>query len=109
MATFGSFVHFVGLTMRRQKDRPKWKEPPSQRPTKVLTPCYQAQLEVSTKTAHVCKLTQLENSTQFCLLLKSTSRSNQALKPNQELAPCFSDLSTTTNHDLNSTRGWANT
>ena len=34
MAIYGSFVHFIGLTMRKQKDRPKWKEPPSQRPTK---------------------------------------------------------------------------
>ena len=34
MAIYGSFVHFIGFTMRKQKDRPKWKEPPSQRPTK---------------------------------------------------------------------------
>ena len=24
MAIYGSFVHFVGLTMRKQNDRPKW-------------------------------------------------------------------------------------
>ena len=82
MATYGSIVYFVGLIMRKQKDRPKWKGPPSQSPIKILSPYGQAQHEVSTKTAHVCKLTQLENSIQFCILLEVTSRSNQALKPN---------------------------
>ena len=43
MAIYGSFVHFVGLTMRKQKDRPKWREPPSQRP--ILSPHGQAQHE----------------------------------------------------------------
>jgi len=57
MAIFGSFVHFVGLIMKKQKGRPKWREPPSQKTTKVLSPHGQAQLEVSTKTTHVCKLT----------------------------------------------------
>ena len=38
MAIYGSFVHFVELTMRKQKDRPKWREPLSQRPTKILSP-----------------------------------------------------------------------
>ena len=62
MSIYGNFVHFVGLIMRRQKDRPKWKEPPSQRPTKVLSPHGQAQHEVLAKIAHVSKLTLLENS-----------------------------------------------
>ena len=62
MAIYSSFVHFVGLAMRKQKDRPKWREPPSHRPTKVLSPHGQAQHEVLAKIAHVCKLTQLENS-----------------------------------------------
>ena len=57
MEIYGNFVHFVGLTMRTQKDRPKWREPPSQRPTKVVSPLGQLQHEVSAKTAHVCKLT----------------------------------------------------
>ena len=82
MAIYGSFVHFVGLTKRKQKDRPKWIEPPSQRPTKILSPYGQAQHEISTKTAHVCKLTQLENSLQFYLPLESILRSNQTSKPN---------------------------
>ena len=82
MVIYNSFVHFVGLTMKKQKDIPKWREPPSHRPTKVLSPHGQAQHEISAKTAHVCKLTQLENSIQFCLLLEVTSRSNQAPKPN---------------------------
>ena len=76
MAIYGSFIHFVGLTKRKQKDRPKWREPPSQRPTKVLSPHGQAQHEILAKTAHVCKLTQLEISIQFCLPLEVTSRSN---------------------------------
>ena len=76
MAIYGSFVHFVGLTMRKQKDGPKWGEPPSQRPTKILSPHGQAQHETLAKTAHVYKLTPLENSIQFCLPLKVTSRSN---------------------------------
>ena len=80
MAIYSSFVHLVGLTMRKQKDRPKWREPPSQRPTKVFSPHSQAQHEVSTKTAHVCKLTKLENSIQFYLPLEITSKSNS--KPN---------------------------
>ena len=82
MAIYGSFVHFIGLTMRKQKDRPKWREPPSQRPTKILNPHGQAQHEISTKTDHVYKLTMLENFIQFCLPLEVTSRSNQAPKPN---------------------------
>ena len=57
MAIYGSFVHFVELTMRKQRDRPKWREPPSQRPIEVLSSHAQAQHEVSAKTAHVCKLT----------------------------------------------------
>ena len=80
MAIYDSFVHFVGLTMRKQKDRPKWREPPSQMPAKVLSPHGQAQHEISANIAHVCKLTQLENSIQFCLLLESTLRSNQTPK-----------------------------
>ena len=76
MAIYGSFVHFVGLTMIKQKDRPKWRELASHRPTKVLSPHGQAQHEVSAKIAHVCKLAQLKNSIQFCLLLEVTSRSN---------------------------------
>ena len=82
MTIYGSFVHFIGLTMRKQKDRPKWREPPSQRPTKILNPHGQAQHEISAKTAHVCKLTPLENFIQFCLSLEVTLRSNQAPKPN---------------------------
>ena len=82
MAIYGRFVHFIGLTMRKQKDRPKWREPPSQRPTKILNPHGQAQHEISAKTDHVCKLTLLENFIQFCLPLEVTSRSNQAPKPN---------------------------
>ena len=62
MAIYGSFVHFVGLTMRKQKDRSKWREPPSQKPTKILNPHGQAQHEISAKIAHVCKLTPLKNS-----------------------------------------------
>ena len=27
MSIYGNFVHFVGLIMRKQKDRPKWREP----------------------------------------------------------------------------------
>ena len=82
MAIYGNFVHFVWLTtMKKQKDWPKWKDPPSQRPTKILSPHGQAQPEISTKTIHVCKLTQLENPIQFCLMLESTLRSNQAPKP----------------------------
>ena len=76
MAIYGSFVHFVGLTKRKQNDRPKWREPPSQRPTKVLSPHGQAQHETSVKTVHVCKLAQLENSIQFFLPLEVTSKSN---------------------------------
>ena len=38
-----------GLTMRKQKNRPKWREPPSQRPTKILNPYGQAQHEISAK------------------------------------------------------------
>ena len=57
MTIYGSFVHFVELTMRKQRDRPKWRKPPSQRPIEVLSSHAQAQHEVSTKTAHVCKLT----------------------------------------------------
>ena len=38
-----------GLTMRKQKNRPKWREPPSQRPTKILSPYGQAQHEISAK------------------------------------------------------------
>ena len=72
MAIYSSFVEFVELTMRKKKDRPKWREPPSQRPTKVLNPHGQAQHEILAKTAHVCKLTQLENSIQFCLPLEVT-------------------------------------
>ena len=82
MAIYGSFVHFVGFTMRKQKNRPKWREPPSQRPTKILSPYSQAQHEISAKTTHVHKVTPLENSIQFCLPLEVTSRSNQAPKPN---------------------------
>ena len=82
MAIYGSFVHFIGLTMRKQKDRPKWREPPSQRPTKILNPHGQAQHEISAKTDNVCKLTLFENFIQFCLPLEVTSRSNQAPKPN---------------------------
>ena len=70
MTIYGNFVHFVGLTKRKKNDRPKWREPSSQRPTKILSPQGQAQHEISDKTAHVCKLTQLENSIQFCLPLK---------------------------------------
>ena len=55
MAIYGSFIHFVGLTMRKQNDRPKWREPPNQRPTKILSSHGQAQHEISAKTAHVCK------------------------------------------------------
>ena len=62
MVIYDRFVHFVGLTMRKQKDRPKWREPPCQRPTKILNSHDQAQHEVLAKIAHVCKLTQLENS-----------------------------------------------
>ena len=50
MAIYSSFVHFVGLTMRKQKNRPKWREPPSQRPTKILSPHGQAQHEILAKT-----------------------------------------------------------
>ena len=82
MARYGIFVHFVGLTMRKQKDRPKWREPPCQRPTKILNSHDQVQHEVSAKTVHVCKLTQLENFIQFYLPLEVISRSNQAPKPN---------------------------
>ena len=82
MAIYGSFIYFVGLTMRKQKDRPKWREAPSQRPTKILSPHGQAQHKISAKTTHVCKLTPLENYIQFCFLLKVTLRSNQAPKPN---------------------------
>ena len=82
MAIYGSFIYFVGLIMRKQKDRPKWREPPSQRPIKILSPHGQAQHEILAKTAHVCKLTPLENSIQFYFLLKVTLRSNQAPKPN---------------------------
>ena len=82
MAIYDSFLHFVGLTMRKQKDRPKWREPPSQRPPKILSPHGQAQHEISAKTAHVCKLTPLENSIQFYISLEVTSRSDQAPKPN---------------------------
>ena len=53
MAIYSSFVHFVGVTIRKQKDRPKWREPPSHRPTKVLSSRGQAQHEVSAKTAHM--------------------------------------------------------
>ena len=53
MTTYGSFVHFVWLTMRKQTDRLKWRGPPSQRLIKILSPHNQAQHEVSTKTAHV--------------------------------------------------------
>ena len=76
MGICSSFVYFVGLTMRKQKDRLKWREPPSHRPTKVLSPHGQTQHEVSAKIVHVCKLTQLENSIQFYLSLEVTSRSN---------------------------------
>ena len=62
MAVYGSFVNFVRLTMRKQEDRPKWREPPSQRPTKILNLQGQVQHEISAQTAYVCKLTQLENS-----------------------------------------------
>ena len=82
MAIYGNFVNFVGLTMRKQKDRPKWREPLIQRPTKIFSPHGQAQYEISAKTAHVCKLTPLENSIQFCLPLEVNSRSNQDPKPN---------------------------
>ena len=57
MAIYISFVHFVGLTKRKQKDSLKWREPLSQRPIKILSPYGQAQQKISTKTAHVCKLT----------------------------------------------------
>ena len=43
MSINGRFVHFVGLTKRKQMDRPKWKEPPSQRPTKILSSHCQGQ------------------------------------------------------------------
>ena len=29
MAIYDNFVHFVGLTIRKPKNRPKWREPPS--------------------------------------------------------------------------------
>ena len=82
MTIYGNFVHFVGLAMKKQKSRPKRRESPSQRPTKVLSPHGQAQLEVLAKTAHVHKLAQLENSLQFCIPLEITPRRTQALKPN---------------------------
>ena len=82
MTIYGSFVYFVGLTMRKQEDRPKWREPLSQRPTKILNPHDQAQHEISAKTAHECKLIPLENSIQFCLPLEVTPRSNQTPKLN---------------------------
>ena len=46
MSIYGNFVHFVGLIMRRQKDRLKWREPPSMRPIKILSPHGQAQHEI---------------------------------------------------------------
>ena len=49
MAIYSSFVHFVRLTMRKQKDRPKWREPPSQRLIEILKPHSQAQHEISAK------------------------------------------------------------
>ena len=61
MAIYDNFVHFVGLTIRKQKNRPKWREPPSQRPIEILNPHGQAQTKISAKTTQVCKLTQLEN------------------------------------------------
>ena len=61
MAIYGNFVHFVWLTMKKQKDWLKRNDPPSQRPTKILNPHGQAQPKISVKTVHVCKLTQLEN------------------------------------------------
>jgi len=82
MAIYGRFVHFVRLTMRKQENKPKWREPPRQRPTKILSPQGQAQHEISAKTAYVCKLTQLENSLHFCLSQEITPRRNQAPKPN---------------------------
>ena len=82
MTIYGSFVYFVMLTMRKQKDRPKWRKPPSQKPTKILSSHGQAQHEISAKTPHVCKLTPPENSIQFCLPLEVTSTSNQVPKPN---------------------------
>ena len=45
MEIYGSFIHFVGLTMKKQNDRHKQREPPSQRPTKVLSPHVQANLK----------------------------------------------------------------
>ena len=80
MTIYSSFVHFVGFTTRKQKDRPKWREPLSQRPTKVLSPHGQAQHEALAKITYVCKLAKLENSIQFYLPLEITSRSNP--KPN---------------------------
>ena len=50
MAIYGNFVHFVGFTIRKQKDRPKWREPPSHRTTKILSPHGQAQIEILAKT-----------------------------------------------------------
>ena len=62
MVVYGCSVYFVGLTKRKYKDRHNWREPLSERPTKILNPHGQAQHEISAKTAHVCKLDQLENS-----------------------------------------------
>ena len=59
MTIYGSFVHFVGLTMRKQKDRSKWREPPSQRPTKILSPYGQAQYEISAKNSSCVQIDQV--------------------------------------------------
>ena len=45
--------------MKKQEDRPKWREPPSQRPTKILSPHGQAQTEISAKTAQ-CETDPIE-------------------------------------------------
>ena len=68
MAIYGSFVHFVGLTMKKQEDRPKWREPPSQRPTKILSPHGQAKHEVLKKTTRV----QIDPTRELHSVLPST-------------------------------------
>ena len=50
IAICGNIFHIVGLKKRWKRNKPRWREPQKQGPTKVLSPQGQAQPEIPTKT-----------------------------------------------------------
>ena len=80
MAIYGNFVHFVGFTMRKQKDRPKGREPPSQRPTKILSSYGQAQHEILAKNS---PCVQIDPAGEIPSILPST-REHLKKQPNSQ-------------------------